>query len=378
MKRRRAIVGIAVAAACAATGFVTRDHWQGSAVAKPAAVAQSRPVLVEVVTATRKSLPVRLEALGTVTPLASVAVKARVESAITQVHFEDGAEVKEGDLLFSLDSRQIEIDIKRVEAIVAGERAKLEQAERDVARGTELVAKNAATPVALSNAKTQVAITHASLETQTAVLDNLKLQLSHTRIHAPIAGRISVSNVGVGHVIRFTDKTPLATIVQMAPVYVAFTVAQRELPELRRALDDKAATVEVIVPGEKSPVSGQVAMIDNTVDPGTGMVTVRAVMKNEDKVLWPGTLVTVRLSLRNEEVIALPSYAVKFGQIGSYVYVVENGRAKIQRVSIARVSGDETVLADGVRSGQTVVTDGHLLLSENVRITLRPVKIGAG
>jgi multidrug efflux system membrane fusion protein len=378
MKRRRAIVGIAVVVACAATGFATRDHWQGSAVAKPAAAVQSRPVLVEVVTATRKSLPVSLEALGTVTPLASVAVKARVESAITQVHFEDGAEVKEGDLLFSLDSRQIEIDIKRVEAIVAGERAKLEQAERDVARGTELVAKNAATPVALSNAKTQVAITHASLETQTAVLDNLKLQLSHTRLHAPISGRISVSNVGVGHVIRFTDKTPLATIVQMAPVYVAFTVAQRELPELRRALDDKAATVEVIVPGEKSPVSGQVAMIDNTVDPGTGMVTVRAVMKNEDKVLWPGTLVTVRLSLRNEEVIALPSYAVKFGQIGSYVYVVENGRAKIQRVSIARVSGDETVLAGGVRSGETVVTDGHLLLSENARITLRPVKLGAG
>jgi len=377
MGRRTSILAIVVTAALAVSGLATRNLWPASAAAKPVPVSESKPVLIETVSATVKTLPIAIEALGTVSPLASVAVKSRIESAISEVHFEDGAEVRQGDLLFTLDSRHIEIDIKRVEAIIAAEEAKLEQAERDVARAAELMVKNASTPVTLANAKTQVAITRANLETQSAVVDSLKLQLSHARIRAPISGRISVANLGVGNVIRFNDKTPLAVIVQTAPIYVTFTVAQRELPELRRALDNRTANVEVAVPGEKVPVSGIVAMIDNTVDAGNGLVTVRAVMKNEDKILWPGTLVSVRLTLRNESVIALPSHAVKAGQIGAYVYVVESGRAKIRRVSVARVVGEETVVAEGLRNGEVVVTDGHLRLSENALVALRPMKVGA-
>ena len=167
-------------------------------------------------------MPVRLEALGTVTPIASVAIKARLESVITEVHFQDGAAVKEGDLLFTLDGRQIEAEIKRVEAVIAGAQAQLEQAERDVQRYSELVAKNATTQVTLNNAQTQANISRATAESNRATLENLKVQLDFTKIRAPISGRITAASVKVGNFVRPADTAPLATINQMAPVYVSF------------------------------------------------------------------------------------------------------------------------------------------------------------
>ena len=151
-----------------------------------------RAIPVEVATAARKMLPVRVESLGTVTPIASVAIKARLETVITQVHFADGAEVKQGDLLFTLDSRQIEAEIRKVEAIIAGAQAQLQQAERDVARYTDLLAKNATTVVAANNAQTQVTLLRATAESNKAQLDNLMVQLDFTSIRAPISGRMSV------------------------------------------------------------------------------------------------------------------------------------------------------------------------------------------
>ena len=170
--------------------MATRSLWRAeSAAAAPAA---PRAIPVEVATAARKMLPVRVESLGTVAPIASVAIKARLETVITQVHFADGAEVKQGDLLFTLDSRQIEAEIRKVEAVIAGAQAQLQQAERDVARYTDLLAKNATTVVAANNAQTQVTLLRATAESNKAQLDNLKVQLEYTSIRAPISGRMSV------------------------------------------------------------------------------------------------------------------------------------------------------------------------------------------
>ena len=138
-------------------------------------------------------MPVRLEALGTVTTIASVAIKPRVDTEIVGVHFADGARVKQGDILFTLDSRQIEAEIKRVEAVIAGAEAQLEQAQRDVQRYTELVAKNATTQVTLNNAQTQVNVSRALAESNKATLENLKVQLSYCTIRAPISGRIGMA-----------------------------------------------------------------------------------------------------------------------------------------------------------------------------------------
>ena len=165
MKKRTLVLGVVAVLAVAGVVAATRSgFWTPpGAVAQAPAPAQ-RGVSVEVAQAVKKPMPMRLEALGTVTPIKSVAIKARLETMITEVHFQDGAEVKRGDLLFTLDGRQIEAEIKRVQAIIVGALAQLEQAERDVKRYSDLVAKNATTVVTLHNAQTQVNISRATAE----------------------------------------------------------------------------------------------------------------------------------------------------------------------------------------------------------------------
>jgi membrane fusion protein, multidrug efflux system len=368
-------VVLAVAAGCAIAA--TRSGlWPGGAVAQAPRPNAPRAVPVEVVSATKKVVPVRIEALGSVTPIASVAIKPRVDSEITGVHFRDGAMVQQGDLLFTLDSRAIEAQVRQVEGLLAGARANLEQAERDVARYTELLAKSATTLVTLQNARTQTNIWRASVDSNTAQLENLNILLSYCTIRAPIAGRASMAAVKVGNFVRAVD-SPLATIIQTAPVYVTFSLQQGYLPDLRQALANESATIEAIIPGEPRRASGQVTMIENSVDAPTGTVPVRATMPNTDELLWPGTLVTVQLTFREEEAVTVPSTAVQMSQTGSYVFLVDNDVATVRPVEVARVLGSESVLASGLDGGETVVTNGQLLLSNGTKVAARPPKVGS-
>ena len=330
-----------------------------------------RIVPVEVAKAERKSVPVRLDALGTVTPIASVAIKPRLDTTITGVHFEDGARVKQGDLLFTLDCRQIEADMKRTQAVIDGAAASLEQAQRDVVRYTDLVARNATPIVTLNNAQTAVNVSKATAESNRAQLENLKVQLGFCTIRAPISGRISMANEKVGNFVRQADTQPMATINQMAPVYVTFTVPQKNLADIRRAIAAETATVEASIPGESKKANGQVAMIENTVDPTTGMATIRAIMPNNDELLWPGTLVNVDVTLRNEEAVVVPTTAIQVSQTGTFVFTVGNGVAKVQHVKVERQVGDLSVIVSGLDGAETVVTDGQLLLSDGTRVNER-------
>jgi multidrug efflux system membrane fusion protein len=368
-------VVLAVAAGCAVAA--TRSGlWPGGAVAQAPRQNAPRAVPVEVVTATKKVVPVRIEALGSVTPIASVAIKPRVDSEITGVHFRDGVMVQQGDLLFTLDSRAIEAQVRQVEGLLAGARANLEQAERDVARYTELLAKSATTLVTLQNARTQTNIWRASVDSNTAQLENLNILLSYCTIRAPIAGRASMASVKVGNFVRAVD-SPLATIIQTAPVYVTFALQQGSLPDLRQALANESATIEAIIPGEPRRAAGQVTMIENSVDAPTGTVPVRATMPNTDELLWPGTLVTVQLTFREEAAVTVPSTAVQMSQTGSYVFLVDNDVATVRPVQVARVLGSESVLASGLEGGETVVTNGQLLLSNGTKVAARPPKVGS-
>src|SRR5262245_47887192 len=257
-----ALVGIAV---------LVRGFWTTDGVA--ARTQQARVVPVEIATAVRKTMPVRLQSLGNVTPIAAVAIKTQVDTTITQVLFRDGANVEKGEPLFTLDCRPIEADMKRVEAVINGAQATLEQAQRDVERYTELAARNATPIVTLNNEQTQVNISRATAESNRAQLEKLKVQLSYCTIRAPISGRISMANVKLGNFVRQADTSPMATIVQTAPVYISFTVPQKNLPDIRKAIAAETATVEAIIPGEDKRASGQVTMIENTVDMATGMAT---------------------------------------------------------------------------------------------------------
>jgi len=377
MTIRKLIFIGAGAIALVATAFGVRWFTTNGAVAQAPGQGQRLGVSVTVTTAVSKKTPVIVEALGTVTPMASVAIRSRVDSEIASVQFADGARVKEGDVLITLDKRSIEAQIEAAEGLVARDQAQLEGAQRDVRRYTELVEKSATPVTNLDNAKTQAAVYAAAKLADEGTLANLKVQLSYATIRAPISGRISAAAVKVGNFVRSADIAPIATIIQTAPIYVTFAVPQNVLPNIRKALAAETATIEAKVPGETRGAGGAVTMIENTVDPGTGMVQVRATMPNTDEFLWPGTLVTTQLTLREEESVTVPSIAVQVSQAGSFVFVIKDGKAAVRPVKIARIVGSETALESGVQAGETIATDGFLQLTDGARVNIRQGRAGA-
>jgi RND family efflux transporter MFP subunit len=373
---RKLVVVAAVAAVALAGFYVVR--WSGRSETAVAQAPQGpRPVSVEVATAVKKDMPVLLEGIGNVTTIASVAVRSRLDNEIVEVHFADGAKVEKGDLLLTLDQRSIQAQIRQVEGNIERDRAQLEGAVRDVRRYTDLVAK-AATPVLnLENAQTAVASFTGALKADQAALENLKVQLSYCVIRAPISGRISQAAVKTGNFVRAADVVPIAMINQMAPVYVTFTVPQANLPDVRRALADQTANVEVIIPGDTRRAHGVVTMVENAVDLTTGMATVRATMPNADELLWPGTLVTAQMTLRVENAVVVPAAAVQVSQNGPFVYVVRDRKAIVAPVKVGRTVANETSISEGLKEGDIVVTDGHLLLNNGTPVVPRERKSGA-
>lgn len=376
MKKSHLLLTVAVLGIAAGAAYATRSSWMNGA-----ATAQGSPrprvVSVDLAKAERRTVPVDVDAIGAVTPISSVALKSRLETTIDSVHFEDGARVSEGDLLFTLDARQIDAQIEQAEGMLARDRAQLEGAQRDLRRYTELVGKGATTQVNLDNAKTQSDILIGTIKADQSALDNLRVQKSFTIIRAPFAGRISAANVKVGNFVRPADTQSLAVINQMAPVYVTFAIPQRALVDLREAMGKGEPKVIATIPGHQRSEQGKVAMVENTVDATTGMVTVRGIMTNASETLWPGTIVQTKLIIRSEEAVVVPTAAVQRSQNGNFVFVVKDGVARVQPVKVDRTFQGSSVISEGLSGEESIVVDGQLLLSEGSRVEPRARKAGA-
>src|SRR6266550_4273089 len=366
MKKRNLILLAGALAIAAVAAFVTRSWWTGGG-ASAQGPQRARVISVELAKAERKPVPVDVDSIGTVTAISSVALKSRVETTIVSVHFEDGAKVNEGDLLFTLDARQVDAQIEQAEGTLAKDQAQLEGAQRDLRRYSDLIGKGATTQVNVDNAKTQADILTGTIKADQAALDSLKVQKSYTIIRAPFSGRISAANVKIGNFVRPADTTPLAVINQMAPVYVSFAVPQRGLVDLREAMAKGVSGVTATIPGHQRSESGKVAMVENTVDMATGMVTVRGIMNNENETLWPGTLVATKLIIRAEDSVVVPTVAVQRSQGGHFVFVVKDGAAKVQPVKVDRTAQGMSVISEGLSGGESIVVDGQLLLSDGTR-----------
>jgi RND family efflux transporter MFP subunit len=378
MKRSRLLVWAIVIGAGVAGAYATKESWWKAGAAPQAGPPRARSVAVQTALAERRPIPVEVDSIGTVSPIASVALKSRVETTIVGVHFEDGARVKEGDLLFTLDSRQIDAQIAQAEGTLTRDQSQLAGAERDLRRYTELIAKGATTQVNVDNARTQTDVLRGTVLADQSVLDNLRVQKSFTVIRAPISGRISAAAVKIGNFVRPADVAPLATINQIAPIYVTFAVPQRVLSDLRTAIAGDTSQVTATLPSDRTKSEqGKVAMIENAVDATTGMVTVRAIMANPNETLWPGTLVQAKLSVRSEQAVVVPSVAIQRSQTGNFVFVVKDGKAAVQPVKIERTSSGFSVIESGLSGGETVVTDGQLLLSNGTAVETRASKAGA-
>lgn len=332
-------------------------------------------VPVVVMPVTREAMPVAVDAVGTVQSIASVQIKPRMDSQIMKVNVEEGALVKEGDILFELDARTLKAQLGQIEAQIRKDQAQVVQARRDLQRNEELLSKNAGTQVQRDNASTALKAAEAQLEADEASKASVQTLLTYTEIRAPVSGRIGSIANKAGAVVRTGDNSAtstLATINQIDPIYVTFAIPQIILPDLRAAMAKGPVTVTAIIDDAKRQ-SGEMAFIENTVDPNTGTVTAKARIANANELLWPGQFVKVEIVLGIEsDAISVPASAVQLGSQGPFVFVIKDGVAELRQVVVKRTQDGRAVIGKGVESGEQVVVDGQLRLVQGASVTIRP------
>ena len=323
-------------------------------------------VPVQVAVALQQDMPRRVESIGTVQAQRTVSVKSQVDGIIAQIHFKEGEEVKNGDLLITLDRRPFENAVLQARAALANSHAQDTQAVADAERYSHLDQQSAISKEAYAQYLTRAQSTKADLQAKEAALANAELQLGYAEIRAPIAGRTGQRLLHEGSLVKANDNSfTLVTINQLAPVAVTYSVPERALDEIREAL--AAGRVTVGVTDRNTGIkreNGQLEFIDNTIDPTTGMITLKAGFANEDKALWPGRFVyVVTQTGMDPQAIVVPSTAVQNSQSGSTIYVLKaDQRVELRTIKVARVAGDSTLVASGVKGGETVITDGQLRL----------------
>ena len=329
-------------------------------------------VPVQTAVAVQQDVPRRVESIGNVQALRTVSVKSQVDGIIAQVNFEEGQEVKAGDLLVTLDRRPFENSLLIARADLANARAMADQAQADLDRYKQLDRQAVVSKEEYVQYVTKAETAKAQVQAKEAAVANAELQLGYTEIRASIAGRAGQRLLHEGALVKANDNSfTLVTINQLAPVAITYAVPESALDEIRSAFAAGRATVSVTERNTGlTRNNGRLEFIDNTVDPTTGMVTLKAVFPNDDDALWPGRFVYVVTQVGvDPAAIVVPSTAVQNSQSGSSVYVVKTDQTvELRNVKVARTSGDNTLLADGIKAGETVVTDGQLRLVPGMRV----------
>jgi multidrug efflux system membrane fusion protein len=353
----------ALAAGCA-TEAQPQQQGSGAAPAVPVAVG----------TVVRKAMPLDAAVVGTVEAYSTVSVRSQITGELTEVKFEQGDDVTEGQELFVLDRRPLEGILQQAQATLERDTAEAANAKAIMERYEQLVQRGIVAREQRDNARTSVARLEATLASDRAAVENAKVQLQYATIRAPISGRTGVLMVNAGNLVRANDQLPLVTINQITPIYVSFGLPEPLLADLRRYMARGTLRVEARPTNTDGHVAvGRVTFIDNTVDQSTGTIKVKGTFPNADRQLWPGQFVNVTVRMTTEtEALVVPSLAVQTGPDGQYVYRVKADRTvELRPVDVARVAGDETVIKDGVDAGDVIVTDGHLRLIPGSRVSVR-------
>jgi multidrug efflux system membrane fusion protein len=329
---------------------------------------------VSVSQAVRIDAPALVAANGVVEPVQTVAVEAQVGGTLTEVSFQEGDEVSEGQVLFRIDPRPFEAALRQSQAALARDHAQEQNAQRDAERYKALVAKDYVTQSQAEQAQAQAASMTATLQSDSAAVENARLNLGYTTIRAPISGRTGSVLVRRGNLVK-PNGGPLLVINQLQPILVRFPVTGRDFLALRRRAAIGPVPVRVTASDSTVlPEQGSLTFLDNAVDSLTGTVTAKARFTNASRALWPGEYVrvAVQLDMRNGA-IAVPTTAVQNGQEGSYVYVVDTDRnAHVRTVTVGQPVGDLTVIEHGLEPGEQVVVDGQSRLVPGAKVEAKP------
>src|SRR5262245_31047766 len=338
------------------------------------------PAPVTAGTVVEADMPVILAAPGTVEPLAHVAVRSRVDGQIVEVAFSEGDLVEKDSVLFRLDDRFVKAQIAQAEANIAKDEASLRDAQATLNRREALIGRQIVTEASLDQARYAVEGFKASIAAGRASLESQKTQLDYLTIRAPITGRTGSLAAKLGTQVRTQDSLALVTINQTRPILVTFSLPQRELPAVRRALAAKAAA-EVVVPGsQRMAVPATISFIDNQVDKQTGAIAVKVTAQNAEEVLWPGQAVEVALTVEvKPRMLSAPANAVQPAQQGMITWIIgPDNKVTPRVVTVERIVGQTVFLSSGVAAGDRVVTDGQLRLAPGATVTVEEPRRAPG
>jgi multidrug efflux system membrane fusion protein len=325
--------------------------------------------------AVQKPVPLALNVIGTVEPSSTVAIRGQITGELTSVTFTEGDDVRQGQLLFSLDRRPLEAALKQAEANLERDTAQATNAQAQAKRASELLARGIATREQVETSSSMANALEATLAADRAAVENARVQLEYASIEAPISGRTGALQVHPGNLVRANDTNPLVVINQITPVNVSFAVPEAQLPMLKQYLAKGGVHVEAEPPSEGSaPSAGKITFVDNAVDPTTGTIRVKGSFANKDQRLWPGQFVNVVMTLATDpSAVVVPSAAVQDGQQGRFVFVVtKDNVAEMRPVDVGRTVGEETIILEGLSAGETIVTDGQLRLVPGSHVSVKP------
>ena len=362
-----AIAAVVVVAAATAGYALTRGKAAGDALAAggPAAPGSAAsgtggpPISVTTVVVQKRDVDVMLDATGTVTALNSVDIRPQIASTITKVHIKEGQFVTAGQLLFTLDARNDEVNVTKAKAQLAKDLAALADAQRQLARSRDLMAQNFISQGAVDTNQTVVDSQQAVVASDRAAIQAAQVGLSYSRINAPAAGRAGAINVFAGSFVP-PSGAPLVTITQLDPISIAFSLPQRNLGSVLATLRSGGGSVAAVLPEGSGATTGRLRFVDNAVDAGSGTVRVKAEFANKDERLWPGAFVAVRLAVQTLKGAAVvPQASVIQGPRGKIVYVVDAAnKASPRPVEVVYAAGEEAAVT-GVRPGDRVVVEGR-------------------
>jgi len=371
MRTTKILIGVAVVAALAVGGYY---YWQWRMAPSPMAAAGATkggfggpggaagrtPVVASA--ATQGDIDVIVNGLGTVTPLRTVTVRSRVDGALVRVLFEEGQVVKQGELLAEIDARPYQVQLEQAQGQLARDRALLENARLDLERYKTLFQQDS---IAKQQVDTQASLVRqyeGAIRMDASQVENARLQLAYARISAPISGRLGLRLVDPGNIVRAGDTNGMVVITQLEPISVLYTVPQDLLPAVMKRLQsgDQIA-VEVWDREQKTKLAdGLLASADNQIDPQTGTVKLKAQFPNSDRALFPNQFVNVRMKLDTlHDMVLVPAAAVQRGAQGMFVYVVQaDNTVALRPVKLGPADGARQSIADGLKPGEQVVTDG--------------------
>jgi membrane fusion protein, multidrug efflux system len=334
---------------------------------------QGVPVLAA--TAEAKDVPIIVRGIGSVQAYNMVTVKSRVDGNIVKVAFTEGQYVHQGDLLMQIDPRPYQAQLEQAEANKAKDQANLENAQRDLARYAAIVSNQlAVTRQQYDTQRATVQQDEATVQSDQAQIDAAKLNVAYSSITSPIDGVTGLRLVDIGNLVQASAATPLVVVTQIKPIYVTFTVPERDLDRIRQAIAQHPLTVLAFNGDDtKQLSSGTLKVINNQVDQSTGTVTLKAEFPNQDLALWPGEFVNAHLVLEVvKNGVTVPAGAVQMGPTGPFVYVIKNNSTvAAQPVTVTEVESGNALIGKGLKAGERIVVSGQTDLSPGIRVAVK-------